>query len=139
MNTLEFCEKYLKNYTINQDYTVDVNGNVDIYLGDMKKLPLQFGKVFGYFNIRNNKLTTLKGCPNYVIGYFSCYNSVNLKSLEGCPNYVGGGFICSSNKLTSLEYCPKHIGESFICDTLTHHVLGNVGNYIFSGNDRIVI
>jgi hypothetical protein len=29
MNTLEFCEKYLKNYTINSDDTVDVDGDVN--------------------------------------------------------------------------------------------------------------
>jgi hypothetical protein len=35
-------------------------------LGDMEKLPVKFGKVSGYFACYENKLTTLKGCPNYV-------------------------------------------------------------------------
>jgi hypothetical protein len=41
MNTQEFCEKYLKNYTINSDNTIDVNGYVYLNkLGDMTKLPV---------------------------------------------------------------------------------------------------
>jgi hypothetical protein len=72
MNTLEFCKKYIKNHTINSDNTVDVNGNVDLYnrLGDMKKLPVKFGKVSGSFSCGGNKLTTLEGCPKYIGGNF---------------------------------------------------------------------
>jgi hypothetical protein len=68
MNTLEFCQKYLENYRINSDGTIDVDGNVFLYqkLDNMEKLPIKFGKVSGYFNIRNNKLTTLEYCPNYI-------------------------------------------------------------------------
>jgi hypothetical protein len=70
MNTLEFCENYLKNvdYTINSDDTIDVDGyvNLDGKLGNMEKLPVKFGKVSGYFNCFGNKLTTLEGCPKYV-------------------------------------------------------------------------
>jgi hypothetical protein len=51
MNTLEFCKKYLKNYTINPDGTIDVDGDVNLQnkLGNMKKLPVKFGKVSGFF------------------------------------------------------------------------------------------
>ena len=74
MNTLDFCKKYLGNYTINSDDTIDVDGDVNLYnrLGDMKKLPVRFGKVSGYFHCGYNKLTTLEGCPKYVGGYFGC-------------------------------------------------------------------
>jgi hypothetical protein len=115
MNTLEFCEKYLENYTINPDNTIDVNGNVNLNdrLGDMEKLPVKFGKVSGNFSCGWNKLTTLEGCPNYIGGDFSCYNN-NLTTLEYCPNYVGDIFNCFGNNLTTLEGCPKYVGDNFI-------------------------
>jgi hypothetical protein len=56
MNTLEFCEKYLKNvdYTINNDDTIDVNGNVDLdnKLGKLTNLPVKFGKVSGFLIVK---------------------------------------------------------------------------------------
>jgi hypothetical protein len=92
MNTLEFCEKYLKNYKINDDNTIDVNG--DVYLGckldDMEKLPVKFGKVSGCFSCFGNKLTTLEGCPNYVGGYFSCdiITHLDLGNLGNINGYI---------------------------------------------------
>jgi hypothetical protein len=121
MNTLEFCEKYLTNYTINSNNTVDVNGSVNLWknLGDMEKLPVKFGKVSGYFDCRYNMLTTLDGYPKYIGDYFACYE----------------------NKLTSLEYCPKYIDDNFYCgqNKLTHHILGNVQRNIYCDKQRIVI
>jgi hypothetical protein len=117
MNTLEFCKKYLTNYTINPDDTVDVNGNVNLWktLDDMKKLPVKFGKVSGYFTCRENKLTTLEGCPNYVGGYFGCVWN-NITTLEGAPKYIGGVFSCGGNNLATLEGCPNYIGGDFYCN-----------------------
>jgi hypothetical protein len=72
MNTLEFCEKYLENYTINPDNTIDVNGDVNLNdrLGDMEKLPVKFKKVSGYFDCSWNNLTTLEYCPKFVGEHF---------------------------------------------------------------------
>jgi hypothetical protein len=108
MNTLEFCEKYLYNYTINPDDTIDVNGDVFLYneLGDMEKLPVKFGKVSGNFNIRNNKLTTLEGCPYYIGSNFSCHNN-RLTTIEGCPKIINGYVWCSRNTLTTLKGIEK--------------------------------
>jgi hypothetical protein len=120
MTPLEFCEKYLENYTINPDNTIDVNGNVNLYfkLGNMEKLPVKFGKV---------------SCD------FDCYGN-NLTTLEGCPDYVGGDFDCRKNNLTTLEGCPKYIDEHFGCNILTHHILGNIQGSIFTNTkQRIVI
>jgi hypothetical protein len=75
MTPKRFCQKYkIKNYTINPDDTIDVNGVVDLYnmLGNMEKLPVRFGKVFHNFSCYGNNLTTLEGCPNYVSGNFLC-------------------------------------------------------------------
>jgi len=141
MNTLEFCQTYLKNYTINPDGTIDVNGGVNLShkLGDMEKLPVKFGKVSGYFDCGKSILTTLEGCPSYVGDSFDCgWN--NLTTLEGCPKYVGGYFNCHSNKLSTLEHCPNYVGGDFACVILTHHILGNIqGKKIYCDKQRIVI
>jgi hypothetical protein len=106
------CKKYgIKNYTINSDGSIDVNGNVDLYDESLTELPLTFNKVTGYFDCSDNKLTSLKGCPRWVGNWFSCSNN-QLTSLEFSPDYVGSNFWCRFNKLTD-NYCDTEIGGSF--------------------------
>ena len=63
------CKKYgIQNYTINEDGTVYVDGNVSLYERNLSKLPLKFGRVTGNFYCQSNKLTTLEGCPQEVGG-----------------------------------------------------------------------
>lgn len=102
------CKTYkIKNYTINDDMSLDVDGSVNICSygkADINELPLTFNKISGDFKVISNRLTTLKGCPKIVGGNFDCtYNQ--LTSLEGCPEQVGLIFSCSFNQLTSLEHC----------------------------------
>ncbi len=113
MNSInELCKQYnIKNYTINPDGSIDVNGNVDLRGCDLTELPLVFNKVSGYFNCGTNELTTLKGCPRYVGDYFGC-NKNQLTSLEFSPDYVGGSFFCINNKLTD-NYCETDISDNF--------------------------
>ena len=118
------CEKYgIKNYTINDDGSIDVNGNVDLLWYRLTELPLNFNRVTGYFNCNCNKLTTLKGSPKWVGGSFSCINN-QLTSLEFSPDYVGGWFDCRWNNLTD-NYCDTEIAGNFYTtleqDGLTEH------------------
>ena len=111
----EICRKYnITDYTINDDGTIDVNGNVDLSQMKLTELPLRFNKVTGNFNCFDNKLTTLKGCPRWVGGYFNCSRN-ELTSLEFSPDYVGGEFYCEDNQLTSLEFSPDYVGGDFYC------------------------
>jgi hypothetical protein len=78
-------------YVVNDDGTIDVNGHLS-FLNTLKKELLskfpdfiRFNKVDGFVDFGHHNLTTLKGCPKEVHGYFRC----------------------SSNKLTSLKYCPR--------------------------------
>ncbi len=88
------CEKYgIKNYSINLDGSIDVEGSVYLFNMNLDKLPLKFNKVGGYFGCSNNNLT----------------------SLEGCPKEVGDTFYCSSNKLTSLKGGPEKVYDMFYC------------------------
>ena len=76
------CQKYnIKNYIINEDGSIDVDGDVDLSNRELIELPLKFRNVSGDFYCSYNELT----------------------SLEGAPSSVDGDFDCSGNKLTSLE------------------------------------
>ena len=111
----KICKRYnITNYTINDDGTIDVDGNVNLSQRSLNQLPLSFNKVTGYFLCIENELTTLKGSPKWVGGVFNCdYNE--LTSLEFSPEYVGGDFECYSNQLTNLVGSPKQIGRDFDC------------------------
>ena len=78
----KICEKYnIKNYTINPDGSIDVEGDVFISNKNLDKLPLKF---------------------NYVSGVFVCSNN-RLTSLEGSPRKLGLKLYCSGNPLTTLN------------------------------------
>jgi hypothetical protein len=112
-------EHKIKNYTINDDLTIDVDGYVDLRKYEEKHLPdyIQFRKVTKYFYIGYcPKLESLEGCPKEVGGSFYCYDCPKLKSLEGGPKEVGIDFSCSGcSELTSLEGCPKKVNGLFSC------------------------
>ena len=107
------CKKYLiQNYTINDDGSVDVDG--DVRLGSLKltEIPLKFGSVSGNFYCHSNKLTSLEGCPKYIGGNFYCeYNK--LTSLEGGPKIVEMSYDCLNNQLITLKGCPEKVGSEF--------------------------
>jgi len=109
---IEICKLHkIKNYTINPDGSIDVDGDVELG-GNLYKLPLKFNRVDGNFYCYGKFLTSLEGAPNYVGGDFSCGNN-DLTNLIGCPNYVGKDFLWRNNNLTSLEGAPNYVGKSF--------------------------
>ncbi len=113
----EICELYdIKNWSINSEGLVDVNGDVNLFRSALTKLPLNFGCVSGTFDCRDNRLTSLQGSPREVGGSFYC-NKNQLTSLEGGPKYVGGNFNCHVNQITSLRFAPEEVG-------------GNIGNVL---------
>ena len=115
MTIEEICEKYnIINYTINNDGSIDVDGNVVLSSNELTEIPLRFNKVTNCFLCSNNKLTSLKGSPKWVGGHFNC-NGNSLTNLEFSPEYVGGDFCCYSNQLTTLKGCPKKVEGDFIC------------------------
>jgi len=120
----ELCKKYfILKYTINEDNSIDVNGNVNINAKFLRKLPLKFNNVTGDFYCAHNYLTSLEGAPQYVGGNFNC-SANELISLKHCPKYVGGDFNCVDNFITSLDSYPEHVGKFFTCS-------GNPIGYIY--------
>ncbi len=86
------CQKYnIRDYTINSDESIDVNGCVDLDHLNYDKLPLKF---------------------NYINGYFCCDGN-KLKSLQGAPKEVTDSFYCENNHLTSLRVPRKKLVVHF--------------------------
>ena len=109
---IEICKKYdIENYTINDDGSIDVDGEVELYGHQLTELPLTFNRVTGDFHCHFNGLTTLKGSPRWVGGRFSCRIN-RLTSLEFSPDYVGEDFRCANNDLID-NYCDTEIGGDF--------------------------
>jgi hypothetical protein len=63
--------------------------------------PLVFGKVSGSFDISNNSLESLEGCPSEVGSEFNCSSNL-LSSLSGGPKKAPDYF-CANNYLISLD------------------------------------
>jgi hypothetical protein len=110
-------EKYritIGRWIIRGNGLIDVDGSCEISHSEFSRLPLYFGTVTGNFYCHSNKLTSLKGCPDYVGGDFICYGN-NLKALKYAPIEVGGNFSCHENNLKNLKGCPRHIKGNFNC------------------------
>jgi len=115
LEVAKICEKYkIRNWTLQPDGLVDVDGGVGLNYKNLTRLPLRFGEITDHFYCNDNKLTTLEGAPTHVGGHFYCYTN-KLTTLEGAPTHVGGHFSCSHNNLTTLEGAPTEVGGSFIC------------------------
>jgi len=111
----EVLELYkIENYTINDDLTVDVDGDVVLVFKNLTMMPVKFGKVGDHFYCANNQLTSLVGSPKEVGGSFECYGN-ELTSLKGAPREVGGSFFSANNQLTSLKGSPREVGGDFYC------------------------
>jgi hypothetical protein len=105
----------IKNYTINDDLTVDVNDNVFLKNKKLTKIPVKFGIIQGFFDISYNHLKDLTNCPDIVHKTFDCSNNHRLQSLIGSPKEVSY-FVCSKNPLlTDLKGCTPIIKKDFEC------------------------
>ena len=107
-------EMKIKDYIIRDDMTIDV-GAVELRDKGIVMLPeyIKFNRV-GEFQIRRNKLISLRGSPEYVETFFVCDNN-QLTSLKYSPKECGY-FSCTGNLLTSLEGCPKIVHNDFWCE-----------------------
>ena len=130
----DLCAQYnIKNYSINEDGSIDVDGSVDLSNLKLSKIPIKFGRVSDHFYCYSNQLANLEGAPSYVGGDFYCgFN--NLSSL-GAPNHVGGGFYCQYNQLASLEGAPSYVGGDFFCYNNQLASLEGAPSYVGGGFD----
>ncbi len=103
---IDICKEYgIEHYIINSDGSVDVMDSVRLYDLDLEKIPFKFGKISSYFDVSQNKLTSLEGFPKEVYSDIMIYRN-KLTSLVGLPDIIYDIINCSDNKLTSLEGLP---------------------------------
>ena len=95
-----WCDEIkIRDYTINDNGEIDVDGSVWLDKKDFKELPYKFGSVSDYFSLSGNtSLISLKNCPDFVGDSFACDFCSKLGSLEGCPRKVMGSFFCNGCK-----------------------------------------
>ena len=95
-----WCDEMdIKNYTINSQGEIDVDGGVDLGRNTFDELPYKFGKIKKWFNLAECKnLISLKNCPNYIEGSFDVDGCSKLDSLKECPKKVGSTFYCRKCK-----------------------------------------
>ena len=111
----KICKKYgIENYIINPDGSIDVDNYVNLYNKELKKLPIKFNKVNGYFDCSFNNLTSLEGSPKEVNSSFHCHNN-KLISFEYAPKIIRGDFWCDDNNIKSFEYFPSFVKGYFWC------------------------
>jgi hypothetical protein len=108
-NIHKVCRKWgIKNYTINSDGSIDVEGDIDLQSRKLNKIPINFRNVSGNFYCHDNNLTSLEGSPEKVEGTFMCHRN-QLKNLKGAPFFIKSNFYCFDNKLNNLEGFPERI------------------------------
>lgn len=111
---LTFEENILDRCTINQDGTVDVQGDL-VVCDTVQKLPVKFGVVTGHFSARHIPLTTLEGCPDYCQS-FDCSSSY-IKTLVGGPKHVQNDYECLGTPITDLVGSPEIVRDMNVSRT----------------------
>jgi hypothetical protein len=111
------CELYgIERYTITDNGSVDVHGNVEFHEELFTRLPIKFNIVHGYFKINHCKnLESLEGCPSDVRHYFSVFGCPKITSLKGCPKTTESYFECDQSNITSLKNGPEQVHGHFSC------------------------
>jgi hypothetical protein len=110
----KICKEYkIKNYTINDDLSIDVDGDVDLSNKSLIKIPIKFRKVSGNFHCYHNSLTSLIGCPEYVGDNFLCHDN-KLTSLEGISKYTNY-LNCDYNEIWSFKGIPDSFRGYLSC------------------------
>ncbi len=114
---INICKKYkIKNYTINPDGSIDVDGDIDLRYRTLYKLPLNFNRVNGSFFCYGNSLSNLENSPVEVNGDFDCYDS-SIKSLIGSPIIVRKDLILTDNPISIVDSSIEVYGDIHIDDT----------------------
>jgi len=135
VNSFMKISELLNEASITDDKKVEVwvNSNVRSWFGDKtftvkdgevysdngcefscqkSELPVQFAEI-STFNLRQGKLTTLKGCPRKVEKRFSVVKNP-ITSLEGCPESVRWVFEIRETEITSLDHITPVMGSCLI-------------------------
>ena len=118
-------EMGIENYTINKNLTVDVNGSVTLSNKNLKKIPVQFGKVGESFYCHSNQLTSLNGAPQKVGESFYCDNN-KLTSIPQSFSKIKNLYVFPNLNWNNVEWINKILGDTltaeevFAIDNIEH-------------------
>ena len=79
--------------------------------GNLPKLSAKFKRVVGDFDVSNQKLKSLEGCPEIVEGQFDCSFNYDLTNLSGGPHTVTDQYRANHCNLENLVGVATDIGE----------------------------
>ena len=113
---IKLCKEYnITKYTINDDYSIDVDGSVDLSSKELTKIPIKFNNVTGFFSCVGNMLVNLENAPRRVERNFMCQHQYHgsFISLKGAPEYVGFRFDFNDNEnLKDFTDFPTYVGAT---------------------------
>ena len=125
----------INNFSIDANYHMSVEGNVEISHYFIKQLPIQFKEVRGDFKVAFTHITTMQGYPQIIGGNFES-NSNCISSLEGLPQKVGKDcYLVETKTIEDLEFnCDEIvIGEKLT--SITRHLPPEMNAYAYHLKD----
>jgi hypothetical protein len=136
----DWLEKYnINNYIIDKDFTITVKGDVNLMNKDIEELPdfINFKTVVGKFDISQNNLSSLRGCPTHVAGSFLCDGSKNtFMTLDDAPTFIGNSIhINRYSNFFRHEFVPVVEIEKYLKRA---HVYGRIYSDFSKYNNVIV-
>ena len=98
-----FCEEFnIKNYYINEDYSINVYQNVvlDNFIGSSS--PIKLNKVIGYFSCSKSNIKSFKNFPNFINENIYFQGNI-IENFHGFPKTVRGRIVLWGSTIKSLD------------------------------------
>jgi hypothetical protein len=123
------CREYnVYEYTLNDDMSLDVDGDVYIFNAGLTKMPFKLNTVGGSLLLYNNSLINMDGLPKTVNSTFNISRN-KLDSMVGGPISVGESYHINGNNIRSFKGFPENYSEhmfiSFV-DNPVNDILSSV-------------
>jgi hypothetical protein len=112
----------------NTDGSIDYHGDVNLSNKKLTKIPFNFRNVYGHFDVSNNKLISLKGCPEKTYKFHCGWNQ--LVSLEHGPKSVTTVYNAEHNKLKNIDFIATEYTKCNIY--LQHNEISSIDYNIIS-------
>lgn len=117
-------------FKINDDNTVDVDGDVDLVGIRLYKIPVKFSSISGSVLIAESMFKTLEGLPP-VIGGDLLVQGMALESLNGIPKEVRGSVSLQHSTIKDATHSDlDHVGHNLILSSCQLKTFGNLPSYV---------
>jgi hypothetical protein len=105
----------IKRFALDSDNKVNVFEDVNLSSHHLKMLPIDFGIVYGNFDISYNQLTTLKGFPEEIQGTLNASHN-QLICIDYLPHTVLYKIDLSHNQIHQFThfFIPKKVSKLFL-------------------------